>query len=243
MRYLLALLIVLAVAPCRAAITFGTCWATNQTVGPQTSLSVSVSPVGGTGHVLVAYARSGGGTSIAFSDIHNTWNPAGTFFSLSGVVFSQVGYVQNVTGGTYALTATFSGSEGFAAVGACEISGLLSSGALDVGTESNATSGTGTSVTSPSFNTASSSEIVLGWGSAAAIGTFSVGLIGGITPTLASGTPDVAGLEYAVFSSTHSAITASMNFTPSANFGLTTFALKATASAASVGCDMSQTCN
>lgn len=231
-------------AAAHASITFGTCWLTNETVGPQTTLTVSVSPVGGTGHVLLAYSRAGSGSSITFSDIHNTWNPAGAFYSFGGGNVSQTGLALNVTGGTYTLTATFSGSVGYASVGACEISGLLSSGVLDTAMESNTTSGTGLTVTSPSFNTAAASEIVVGIGSAGeSNGTFVVGLIGANTPTLASPVANDMGLEYTTFSTVQTGITGTLNLSPSSYFGLTMVGLKASAAATSVGCDMSNTCN
>ena len=39
------------------ALTFNTCWGTNEAAAAANSITVSVSPTGGSGHLLVGFAR------------------------------------------------------------------------------------------------------------------------------------------------------------------------------------------
>jgi hypothetical protein len=116
--------------------TLGTCWGTNQQSGSATTITQSITPIGGSGHVLIAMSRSGTSlTSIAFTDNSgsNTWaNLASLTGAIQGTsLYSQAAYAANIAAGSYTVTATFGTTQQFRGIYVCEISGLVTSGVLD----------------------------------------------------------------------------------------------------------------
>jgi hypothetical protein len=119
----------------------GSCFGTNEQGGSATTVTVSVNPTGGSGHILIAFASGAGPqfsgpiiSSISFTDNSgsNTWNNLTNTLSYTGTaLYSALGYASNVVAGPYTLTATFSGSTPFRSVFACEFSGLATSSVLD----------------------------------------------------------------------------------------------------------------
>lgn len=115
--------------------TVGTCWGVNNNSGTSSTVTLSISPVGGSGHYVIAFARasqSGSSpiTGIAFNDGNAYTNMLPVFVNSStqaahSNLISQGAYLANATGGTRTLTVTFSGTTAqYYSVYACEVSGL-----------------------------------------------------------------------------------------------------------------------
>jgi hypothetical protein len=112
-----------------------TCWGTNQG-GSMSTISVAVTPTGGSGHILVALARStipGALTNITFSDGNNTWiNLFGAPQGAQAANMQLMGsYAINVVGGSYTITADFGQSINGPSIYACEFSNIVTASPLD----------------------------------------------------------------------------------------------------------------
>jgi hypothetical protein len=112
-----------------------TCWGTNES-GSSSTISVTATPTGGSGHMLVAMARGTfltGTNTFSFSDGNNTW--ANLFGLPQGTPASNMelmgGYALNVIGGSYTLTGTFAQVVNGPSIYACEFSNIATSNALD----------------------------------------------------------------------------------------------------------------
>lgn len=104
------------------------CWGSSAGSNPAT---VSVSPTGGSGHVLVAFAReSGVPITTTFTDSNSqVYTPFLSNFPSQFTSFAGA-WVQNPVGGTYTVAATFSAGSS-SRIFACELTGLASSAAAD----------------------------------------------------------------------------------------------------------------
>jgi hypothetical protein len=110
------------------------CFGINDQGASTTSVAVAVNPAGGSGHILVAFARAAlFQSSITFSDNSgsNVWNTLANTYSWGPGPWVEMGYAANVAAGPYNVTATFSNTTTFRSVIACEFSGLATSSVLD----------------------------------------------------------------------------------------------------------------
>ena len=121
------------------------CWGTNSVAGSAGTITVAVTPTGGTGHSLVSVASSGTNTTDTWSDNSgsNSWATISALtanHSPNG--WAQDAHSDNAVGGSYTVTVTFGVNATFRAVTVCEISGLISVSPLDTtASTANATAG------------------------------------------------------------------------------------------------------
>lgn len=206
------------------AQTPGTCWAVNENASSVASVTVAATPTGGSGHVLVAYARSGGSTTYTFSDTSgsNIWSAIGSVTGNSNV-FAQPGYSANPVGGSYNVTITFGANQSFSAFTVCELSGLVSSSVLDTGvTTVTSTCSFTTSCTSGAFSTTGTNkDMVLYLVTASSTSGYAVGAIGGTTATSITTVANDQFWEYVPFSVAKSSITAAASNSGTLNRWLT----------------------
>lgn len=163
-----------------------TCWALNDQAASSTTVSVSVTPVGGSGHALIAFVRAGSGNPFSFSDnsSSNTWNNISV--NNTGTAGSWgLAYVQNPNSGSYTVTGTLSGSSPFRSITVCEASGVQTSSSLDTTTTTASTCASTTSCTTSTFSTGNAHELIVVFATVnSTTDTFSSGTIGGATAAL-----------------------------------------------------------
>lgn len=162
----------------------GTCVGTNDIAATATTITQAITPTGGSGHLIFAFARTGTATTITFSDNSgsNTWanvlaapvGPGGT----GAAPVTQMGYVLSAVGGSYTITATFGASAAFRSIFACEVSGISTSNALDASVGQFINSAVSTFIATDPITTTANDFVVQAGSVAGTSNTFSAGKIG-----------------------------------------------------------------
>jgi len=159
---------------------------TSEAAGTQNTIAATFGSNTTSGNAIVAcvsWDNAGSETisSIAISSGSASFTNIGTKFADFNQQNGQMAYALNITGGTTpTITVTFTDSQCCHQLGIMEISGLLTSGALDqTNRQEQASPGTGTdAVTSPSVTTTTNGQFIFGC---------MINSAGG-TPTLTQGT-------------------------------------------------------
>jgi len=212
--------IVNAIADAQATPTFvsGHIWGPTSESNNSNAPTLTVSPTGGTNHLLVCMGRDGDKvtTGITFSDTtSNVWQTMNAAQENIGANTSAgTAYVVNPAGGTYTVTATFTQSDSSTAqksgIICAEYSGVAASSPLDA-TASGQTLINATSDTTGPFSTSKAGLVVV-FATLDHDASFTAGSIGGNTATLrTTGSSFASALEDTTFASAQSLITASMS--------------------------------
>lgn len=163
------------------------CWGTNEAAGSSGTVTVAITPAGGAGTLLIAYARAqNSGVAITFSDGTNLYTNA-LASSSSGATASQMAYVINDTGGSYTLTATFGSNSTNRSIFACEVS--ATAWAFDTAVAQNNT-GSVSNLYGGQITTAQAGEYLFQAGTvASSTGTFTAEYVNGATVTTQTSDP------------------------------------------------------
>ncbi len=224
----------LAPQPANPSTHFVGCWGTGEQAGSATTVTVSVSPTGGTGHALIAFARSGGSTltSIVLSDNSgsNTWGMFGSLLIPSDDLgAAQSGGAHDVAGGTYTVTATYNPTITFRSITVCELDDMASASILDTMAECFVPETSQDDVcTTGAFTTTNANDTILTMATVTCTScTQSVGPVGANTPEqVSSGVANNMGVHHTEFSSTQSSITSTMNSSTNNGWMMVALALK-----------------
>jgi hypothetical protein len=202
------------------------------TVSTTSTLSI---PAGAVGHGACAFQATTSGLTISFSDGTNTYSQIQSQFNAAAGTFAtfQVTNAAAASGATGTCTISSAvGGANLEAVLFWYTTGVATSGSLDVSTAGNANDGgtSGTALTSGTFTTGHAVEEVDACAMTSVNNGWTVGLIGGLTPTLQNtsfsgvgGGPGdgILACQTVITSSILTSQTASMTYGASTRWNLT----------------------
>lgn len=229
---------------CHAAPAFVACTGTNEQAAGATTVTVSVTPTGGSGHLLVAYGRNGGAATNTITDNSgsNTWIAVSPEIAFDFGNSARMWYAMNAVAGTYTVTDTLGTSQGSRAITVCEYSGIATASALDTSTTV-ACAFQGVTCTTGVFTTTNANDLIVLFTSAGCTTCiYAGGPIGGVTATVRATNANDIGMEDLNVSSIQTGITANITMSTGSNaFGMSLGAFKAAAGGSKcVSCDISQ---
>lgn len=143
------------------------CWGNTEDGASSSTQTLAITPTGGTGHILVSFARSSGGVvthTLSDNSGSNSWsNLVADVANDDDTDNASMSIAYDIAGGSYTLTDTLSAARTFRGMGACEYDDMASASALDGSATGGVgeTSGQQATVTTGTFSTTNANNVIV----------------------------------------------------------------------------------